>query len=272
MVPTMTHRTVGQLVAERPRRAAIFEQLGIDYCCRGNRPLDEVCEERGIDPQRVLESLDADEAQRAELNEMDWQTAPLADLADHIQRQHHAYLRNELPRLDALLERVIEAHGQRHPELKLLRRVFRSLVNGLIPHMIKEECVVFPAIRRCERGDGRSAAAMAELRRAIRLMQGEHDDVGVKLSDMRDVCDDYQVPTDACRSWRALIAGLAALEADVHVHVHKENNILFPRAIEMLKLPRARIASLSAGVSTPSPSMSPVSVVRAFLAGLPKES
>ena len=231
MVFSIAHRPVGQLVAERPRRAAILEAFAVDYCCQGSLPLEEVCAAGKLDLEKILQALQADEISERSpgVNDVDWRSARLTDLIDHIQAQHHGYLRDQLPRLGALIDKVALAHRHTHPELRLLRRIFHAFADDLVPHMLKEEHVVFPAIKRREASADHGATA--ELRASLELMENEHDTVGAQLRAIRDLTDDYRPPVEACRSWRALLEGLADLEADMHLHIHKENNILFPRAM-----------------------------------------
>jgi regulator of cell morphogenesis and NO signaling len=221
---------VGQLVVERPSRARLFEQLGIDYCCSGAKPLDRACREQGLDVAAVLRNLEAIEAGDGGPDGFDAAGATMTELVDHIVAQHHDYLRRELPRLAILADRVVTAHAARHPELSELRAVFDSLREELTFHMLKEEKVLFPVIKRLE-----AAAEMPELHcgsvlNPIRVMEHEHDDAGAALARLRALTAGYTPPADACPTYRALLDGLAELEADLHRHIHEENNILFPGA------------------------------------------
>jgi regulator of cell morphogenesis and NO signaling len=221
---------VGQLVVERPGRARLFERLGIDYCCGGAKPLDRACREQGLDVATVLRELEATEAGDVGPDGFDAAGATMTELVDHVVAKHHAYLHRELPRLAALADRVVTAHVVRHPELSELRAVFRSLREELIFHMLKEEKVLFPVIKRLE-----AAAELPELHcgtvlNPIRVMEHEHDDAGAALARLRALTAGYTPPADACPTYRAMLDGLAELEADLHLHIHEENNILFPRA------------------------------------------
>lgn len=228
--------TVADLVRARPERAEVFERYGIDYCCRGKVSLDEACRRDGVDPEVVRCELKEVDARPIE-ETFDWSSASLTQLADHIVAQHHSYLRSELPRLSALLDRVAVAHGDRHPEMLQAREVFAALQAELTAHMMKEEQVLFPIIRLLdstpqeERGELDFHCGSVE--NPIRVMEHEHDDAGAALRKLRELTSNYTAPADACETFRVLLAGLEKLEADMHQHVHKENNILFPGATKL---------------------------------------
>jgi regulator of cell morphogenesis and NO signaling len=219
------NKTVGQLVAERPARARVFEQFGIDYCCGGKVPLMQACKARNIDPRQVLEGLAR--AATPASGQTDWSAATLTQLADHIEYTHHAYLKTELPRLDLMTAKVASAHGDRHPQLLKVREVFVALKTDMDSHMAKEEGIFFPACRRLEQTTELSATS---LEGPIGVLTHEHDDAGRALSTLRELTFHYTPPTDACNTFRAMLDSLQQLEADMHQHVHKENNILFPKA------------------------------------------
>lgn len=231
----MTHfpsdTPVGQLVAERPGRARVLERFGIDYCCGGRTPLDQACAEKGLDVGAVLRELASDDPCVAGPFPDDARTdATLGQLADQIVAVHHAYLRRELPRLGALLAKVADAHAERHSELRELQFVFADLRDELESHMLKEEQVLFPIIKRLEAATSMPSLHCGSVNNPILVMEHEHATAGFALQRMRGLTDGYQTPGDACASYRALLHGLADLELDLHRHIHKENNILFPRA------------------------------------------
>lgn len=221
--------TVGQLVVDRPSRARIFERHKIDYCCGGKISLADACVKRGVDLATILAELEAAEA--AAPTERDWTKATMADLADHIERVHHDYLRTELPRLSAMAAKVAAVHGQGHPELPELARTFNEFAGEMMEHMQKEDRMLFPMIRAIERGE-QPTAGPSKLSMPVSMMMHEHNDAGRSLEHMRALTDGYKPPMDACNTYRALFDGLAEVEHDTHVHVHKENNILFPRALD----------------------------------------
>jgi regulator of cell morphogenesis and NO signaling len=165
--------------------------------------------------------------------EPDWASASLAALCDNIVRAHHDFLRQELPRLAAIITKVVNAHGRNHPELARVQATFAELRAELEPHMMKEECVLFPSIRYLETQSRSTQFPFGSLANPIRVMIGDHDHAGDALAKLRELTDDYVPPVEACNTYRVMLEGLAALERDMHQHVHKENNILFPRALEL---------------------------------------
>tara|TARA_R110000744_G_scaffold343773_2_gene449004 strand:+ start:32297 stop:33025 length:729 start_codon:yes stop_codon:yes gene_type:complete len=228
------NQSVGELVVERPQRSRIFESLGIDYCCGGKLPLEVACQQKGLDLVSVIEQLDqSNPTEQENGSRSDPSEMSLVELADHIQGVHHDYLRSELPRIDQLVHKVANAHGQRDPRLVLLVGVFAGLKEEMMMHMHKEEQILFPMIRELESGSASGAAHCGSVANPIRQMESEHDDAGNALEQMSELTDGYQVPEMACNTHRAMLDALAYLERDMHAHVHKENNILFPRAIRL---------------------------------------
>lgn len=232
MTAITSDHTVGQLVAERPSRARVFESLGIDYCCGGKRTLDQACDSKGLDAVTVLRTMLAAETESPP-PDADWTAASLTALCDHIEDTHHRYLRGELPRLGVMIDKVVTAHADKDRRLLDLARTFDGLVNELSSHMMKEEQVLFPMVRELEASDTPPSFHCGTLRNPIAVMEHEHDAAGAALADMRALTDGYVPPAEACNTWRAMLDGLEQLEADMHRHVHKENNILFPRAIRL---------------------------------------
>ena len=220
--------TVGALVAEQPTRSRVFEELGIDYCCGGKLSLAEACARKGLDPDEVSRRLASAEFVE---QETDWRAAPLAALCDHIVSTHHAFLHRELPRLRGLLTKLARVHGERHPELRDTLAVFGPFADELTAHMTKEERVLFPLIAGLESG---AVPRTPDVLQPIAVMEAEHDAAGRALEELGWLTDGYAVPADGCGTYRAAMAGLAELEADMHAHVHKENNILFPRAARLV--------------------------------------
>ncbi|MHB1557503.1 MAG: iron-sulfur cluster repair di-iron protein [Isosphaeraceae bacterium] len=232
---TITPETpVGQLVADDPRRAHLFERLGIDYCCGGRSTLDRACREKGLDVAAVLHRLAAGADEAEPYHDEHWafdeETVTLGELMDHIVMCHHAYLYRELPRLAALARQVVGAHGNRHPELREVRDIFDSLKEDLKLHLLKEEKELFPRIARLEAANRRPGSARGPIGNPILATEHEHEEAGAALARLHTLTDGYTPPADACPTYRALLDGLARLEADLHLHIHEENNILFPRA------------------------------------------
>jgi len=226
-----TDITVARLVTERPGRSRVFEALGIDYCCGGDRLLGEVCAEKGLDAATVLRMLEACEAEAGAEESTDWSGASMGELADHIEEVHHGYLREALPRLTFLVDKVTRVHWERHPELRELRRVFGSLREDLESHMAREERVLFPLCRELDRAETRPEFHCGSVRNPVGVMVREHEDAGNELAAMRELTGGYEPPADACNTYRAMLDGLAGFERDMHRHVHEENNILFPKAV-----------------------------------------
>ncbi len=215
-------RTLGDLVAEQPARARIFERLGIDYCCHGQRSLFDASTAAGLDPVAVAEEI------AGVLDQADADVGRLgpAALVDHILETHHRYLHEELPLLVALAEKVRDVHASRHPELVRVAALVAEIRDDLVPHLAKEEQVLFPAIR--EWAAGQRTFSFGTLTNPIRVMMGEHDRAGELLGQLRSATEGYQAPADGCVSYRTLYGRLEHLELDTHRHVHLENNVLFP--------------------------------------------
>ena len=224
--PVDLDRPLGDLVAERPARAMVFERFGIDYCCQGQRSLRDAMATSGVDEAEMVAQLGA------VLDDRDADVDALGplELVEHILGTHHAYLHDELPALDALAAKVSGVHGQRHPELAEVARLVSDLRADLEPHMAKEESVLFPAIR--ELTEGPASFPFGSISNPIRVMLGEHDRVGSLLRELRTASADYAVPTDGCASYHSLYGRLEHLEADTHRHVHLENNVLFPAVLD----------------------------------------
>lgn len=232
MLTLDSSQTVGDFVRERPSRARVFETLHIDYCCGGKISLARACEKRGINVADVLTQIEADDAASATTEFVDADVMSLTDLADHIEQTHHAYLKKELPRLDFMTEKVSRVHGDKEPRLATVREAFVALKNELEPHMMKEERVLFPIIRQMEASVARAEFHCGSVANPIRQMEHEHDQAGDALAILRRATDGYTPPEWACNTYRAMLDSLEQLEADMHQHIHKENNVLFPKAIE----------------------------------------
>lgn len=232
MVDNKLEQTVGQWVTENPGTSRILEALRIDYCCGGGKPLREACIERGLNTQQVLDQLEQAALDVGSFSALRWDEASLTELCDHIEQTHHAYLKTELPRLQQMIDKVVSAHGARHPELSAVKQNFAALQAELVPHMFKEERILFLAIRQLEETAAPLSFPFGTVANPIRMMEFEHGNAGHALAEIRSATRDFAVPDDACNTYRVMLDGLEGLELDMHQHVHKENNILFPRAIE----------------------------------------
>ena len=221
--------TVGEIVRAMPNRSRIFENLGIDYCCGGKKPLREACQAKGLDPETVAAMLAALDGVPETTADPD--ALSLAELCDHIERAHHDYLREELPRLDFMTRKVAAVHGDHEARLHEVRRLFESFNTEMTTHTEEEEVAVFPKIRQLDASTGDRARALADLRIVLARLQSEHDSAGAALARFRALTDDYTPPEWACNTFRALYDGLHQLEKTMHQHVHKENNLLFVKAL-----------------------------------------
>jgi regulator of cell morphogenesis and NO signaling len=223
--------TVGELVAEKPGLATVFEKMGIDYCCGGKVTLEEACTRQGLDPRNVAELLAASETP-ADTLFPDCASMSLVQLTDHILATHHAYLKIELPRLTQLLARTVDAHGAKDPRLLELQQAYAGFCDEIGSHMMKEERILFPVIQNLETAGSSFVSHCGSVANPIRVMEMEHESAGEALELMKKLTNGHTAPESACNTWRALCSGLAQLERDTHAHIHKENNILFPRALE----------------------------------------
>jgi regulator of cell morphogenesis and NO signaling len=226
--------TVRDIAANSLAAVRVFEKFGIDYCCGGKRTLTDVCREKGYDAAEVQTELDAAMANSPEQGR-DWTTAPLAELITHIVNTHHEYLRRELPAIRARLAKVYQVYNQRYgPTLIGLPEVFERLKDEMELHMRKEEIMLFPAIAAAEEAvnAGRSLppTPFGAVSNPIHMMEAEHESAGNALVEIREITRNFELPEHACVTYRALMSGLSELEQDLHMHVHLENNILFPRA------------------------------------------
>jgi regulator of cell morphogenesis and NO signaling len=219
------HDTLGELVTAHPAVARELERYELDYCCGGRRTLAQACVSRGVDAEAVLADLQAADAVAVT---PEWFSMGVVELVDHIEAKHHRYLHDELPRLSALTAKVLAAHGARHAELHDISGCVAAIRADLEPHLLKEERVLFPMIRELAAADERPSSPCGTVRNPIAVMTTEHEHVGELLACLRALTGDYVAPADGCRSYTALFSALAELEADTHLHVHKENNLLFP--------------------------------------------
>jgi regulator of cell morphogenesis and NO signaling len=220
--------TLADLVTADPRRARILEKFGLDYCCHGERSLTQTVSEAQLDLGQIASALDIGDAAPPPRGPQPTENAALAhDIVD----THHAFMWAEMPRLQALVDKVHTVHGARHPELADVRALFTAAVAELDPHMTTEERVVFPAISRLEKTQ--ALGSTGSLAAPIAKLRAEHDVVGEQFKQIRSLTGGYLAPADACNSYRAMLTGLEEMELDLHEHIHKENNILFGRAVEM---------------------------------------
>lgn len=221
--------TVGELVRALPARARLFENLGIDYCCGGKRPLAEACRARNLEPATVVAMLAAlDGAAVSPSANPD--AMSLAELCDHIERRYHDWLREELPRLEFMTRKVAAVHGDHEPRLHDIRRVFEGFNAEMTTHLREEEEQIFPMIRQLESAKEGGVGASA-LQATLAKLEAEHGRAGDALTRFAELSDGYSPPEWACNTFRAMFDTLARLERNMHEHVHTENNVLFVKAL-----------------------------------------
>jgi regulator of cell morphogenesis and NO signaling len=231
-----TTTTVGDIAAANPAAKKVLEEAGVDYCCGGAKSLNEVCTHTGVSAEEILRRLQ-ENRHEAGPQEANWAGAPLADLTKHIVEKHHSYVRGAVPRISALLAKVKAKHGQSHPEVAAIEREFLGLGQEMYAHMQKEEQILFRYVEKLERAsEGQEQLEppfFRTVRHPVHRMIEEHDLAGRALQGLRSLSAGYQAPTEACESYREVYRLLEEFEADMHAHVHLENNILFPRAVEL---------------------------------------
>jgi regulator of cell morphogenesis and NO signaling len=223
--------TLADLIRRQPEAAMVFERFGLDFCCHGDTSVVDACEASGLNPAVVLEAIAAADKSQGLASRTAWAELGPAALSEHIEAVHHRWLHEELPELVALADKVASVHGKRHPELAELRRLVAEVEAEFIPHLAKEERVLFPAIRAL--AEGRFGFAFGSVANPIAVMTAEHETVGGLLHHLRAVSDGYRVPEDGCASYRLLYKRLDGLETDTHLHVFKENSLLFPAAVAL---------------------------------------
>jgi regulator of cell morphogenesis and NO signaling len=231
----LEHTTVGEIVATDFRVAAIFEGFGIDFCCGGRRSFADACRTADADPTAVLRAIDAlPKSADAYADVTQW---PLVRLIDHIVGTHHAYVRQALPTIARHLAKLQQVHGERHPELAEIARVFADVAEELGQHMMKEEQVLFPYVRELvehqAQGFGGMMSPFGTVENPIRMMEREHEEAAAALRIIRTLTHEYVAPEDGCGTYQVCMAELGQFERDLHCHVHLENNVLFPRAVAL---------------------------------------
>ncbi len=229
-------QTVREIALGQPSSIRVFEQFGIDYCCGGRKPLTEACTEKNVDYHAVVAALEKAEEVQAPKGE-DWTSRSLAGLSAHIVATHHEYCKRELPRLAGLAARVVSRHGASRTELPMIQSKLAQLSEELTEHLAKEEIILFPHISKLERssmeGGPTPHGCFGTVAHPVAMMVQEHDAAGALMAEIRGLSSDFTAPEGACPTYHAFYDGLKEFEKDLHQHVHLENNILFPRAIEL---------------------------------------
>jgi regulator of cell morphogenesis and NO signaling len=225
--------TLAELASEQPARTRLFERLSLDYCCGGSQALGDACRQRGLDLDAVreqLEAVDQDAASPGSEPERDWRQASVEELCDHIVSAHHDYLRREMPRISELLATVTRVHGRDCIDFEIIGRAFAVLRITLEEHIEDEERALFPACIALDRGD----PAVDLDHPTVQRHRDEHEAVGAKLTALRALAGGYDLSQALCSTHGALLDALRLLEADLHRHVHEENNVLLPRVDALL--------------------------------------
>ncbi len=233
-----TNKTVREVAVDLPGATRLFERLGIDYCCGGGKALEDACAGAGVAVDEVLSALEAIGKSQADQSEStNWQAEPLSSLISYILDKHHVFTRNELDRIDPLMAKVLKVYGEQRADLSQIRALFEELNRDLLAHMQKEETILFPYISLMESARQNSRAIpkppFQTVENPLRMMMFEHDRAGELLRSIRKLTGNFTAPEGACISYQTLYRALEDLEADLHEHIHLENNILFPRALDL---------------------------------------
>jgi regulator of cell morphogenesis and NO signaling len=246
----LTDRTVGELAVEMPNSIRVFEAWKIDYCCGGRTPLAEACAAAGRSLDEFVSELSRSAAV-PDASHRDWTGEPLVSVAANIVAIYHEYTREELQTLAPLAAKVLGVHGSRRPELSEVAQLLHELTNDMVPHMLKEEQVLFPYVAQLEEAEAGHRAAptpfFGTVKNPVRMMMLEHDRVGQLLADLRRVTGNFALPEDACFSYRELYRRIEELESRTHEHIHVENNLYFPRAVELEDRTGKPMAAMSTG-------------------------
>lgn len=228
--------TVGELAAKDYRRVEVFKKYGIDFCCGGKKPLSKVCEEKGIDRTAVEKDLLSLE-QTGRNPSQDFNSWDPGFLADYIVNTHHKYVRRAIPLIYEMTQKVSRVHGQEHPEVVEVAKLFMQVIDEINRHMMKEENTLFPHIKQLsemrETKKDFTVPAFGTVQNPINMMEHEHDVVGELMHRIRHITTNYSIPASACNSYRYAYSKLAEFEEDLHQHIHLENNILFPKALKL---------------------------------------
>ncbi len=234
-----SQKQIGQFVADDFRTAAVFASYGIDFCCKGDRTVEEVCQKNNIDSDELLDKLIAVSISNNQQS-IDYKSWPLDLLADYIEKKHHRYVEEKIPVLRQFLDKLCKVHGQKHPELLEITALFIGSSKELAAHMKKEELILFPFIKRMVKAkiDGSTIESpqFGTVANPIAMMKDEHENEGERFRTISELSNNYTPPADACNTYKVTFAMLDEFEKDLHLHIHLENNILFPEAIELEQL------------------------------------
>jgi regulator of cell morphogenesis and NO signaling len=231
-----TQKQIGQFVAEDFRTAAVFTKYKIDFCCNGNRTIEEACTKKGIDSNMLIDELEAVLNSKTDQT-IDYKSWPLDLLAEYIEKKHHRYVEEKIPILRQFLDKLCNVHGERHPELFEINKLFTASAGELTAHMRKEELVLFPFVKRMVNAKLGNVAIQpppfGTVENPIAMMMQEHDNEGARFRQIAELTNNYTPPADGCNTYIVTFAMLNEFEQDLHLHIHLENNILFPEAIKL---------------------------------------
>jgi len=234
-IKSLVEKTLAEIVTDNVRSAVVFEEFGLDFCCKGNRSLKSACEDKNLDMQKIINELvNISDTSSATQNVTDWQ---LDFLVDYIINNHHQYVRRMIPVISLHSDKVASVHGKNHPETVKIADLFLAVRDELEMHMMKEERILFPQIKQIVLAEKENkqypAPPFGSIQNPIRMMEAEHASAGDAMHQIRELSENFSAPEDACNTLKALYSELKEFEEDLHKHIHLENNILFPKSIEM---------------------------------------
>ena len=230
----LSNKTLSQIVTDHHQTARVFENYGLDFCCKGKRSLQSACEEKGVPVENLLEELY--EVVMIDDNPSDFDKMSLTELAEYIVRVHHGYTTRNMPPITDYIGRVAAKHGDKYPFMVEVYTLFSELSREMMEHMVKEEKILFPRIKLLELNASENENVQS-IQSPILVMEAEHDHAGTIMQKIKQLTNNYTAPENACTTFRLAMESLKAFEQDLHQHVHLENNILFPKAIQLFTRP-----------------------------------
>lgn len=237
---------IAAVASAHPATIRVFQRHGVDFCCGGKRPLSEVCGEKDLAFENLKQELSAAIA-GSPASQRSWQDAPLGELVSFIVDRYHQWLKDELPRLTQMMNKVLAVHGERHPDLQAVGQTFEAILAEIAPHMMKEERVLFPYITEmdglAQRGKALAGSPFGSVRNPIGSMEQDHEVLGRLLVKLRQQTGDFTPPDDACNTYRGLFHGLTEMEGELHEHIHLENNVLHPRSVALEEKLQAAVSA-----------------------------
>ncbi len=233
-----TNKQIGSFVTDDYRTASVFSKYGIDFCCKGHRTIHEVCKKKHINEEELVDALNTVINSKTNEN-IDYKSWPLDLLAEYIEKKHHRYVEEKIPVLKQFLDKLCKVHGNRHSELFEINKLFLGSADELAAHMKKEELILFPFIKKMVKssisGQVIQLPGFGTVENPIAMMMQEHDNEGERFRKIAELTNSYNPPADACNTYKVTFAMLDEFEQDLHLHIHLENNILFPKAAQLEK-------------------------------------